>query len=65
MDSFTKINSYIAEYYDPRTGTKGRFQIKAFNERSADIQARDGFFGLLAPPSDERRAELQVKILTF
>lgn len=37
MDSFTKINSYIAEYYDPRTGTKGRFQIKAFKHSMREV----------------------------
>lgn len=57
-----KWDTYLATYHDPKTGTTGRFQIKAVSSHHADVQARDGFFGLLAPPSDERRAELEVQV---
>lgn len=57
-----KFDSYRAHYHDPKTGTEGLFQIKAISPEHADVQARDGFFGLLAPPSEERRAELEVTI---
>lgn len=38
------------------------FQMKAISDAHADTQARDGWFGLLAPPSGERRAELVVQV---
>jgi hypothetical protein len=57
-----ELRLYIAECRDTATGNHARFQIKALTPENADMQARDGYFGLLAPPSDERRAELEVKL---
>jgi hypothetical protein len=57
-----ELRQYIAHYHDPETGTRGRFQVRALTRENADMQARDGFFGLLAPPSDERRAQLEVEL---
>jgi hypothetical protein len=56
------FNTYWAQCHDPKTGTDARFTIKAISERHADIQARDRCFGFLAPPPEERRAELEVTI---
>jgi hypothetical protein len=57
-----KFNTYLARCHDPKTGTDARFTIKAISPHHADVQARDGYFGLLAPPPEERRAELEVTI---
>jgi hypothetical protein len=57
-----ELRQYVADYHDPKWGTRGRFQVKALTRESADVQARDGYFGLLAPPSDERRAQLEVEL---
>lgn len=57
-----RFDTYEAHYRDPQTGTTGNFIIKAISPEHADVQARDGFFGLLAPPSEERRSELEVTI---
>lgn len=62
MSAPRELRQYIASYHDPETGTRGRFQVKALTRENADMQARDGFFGLLAPPSDERRAQLEVEL---
>ena len=53
---------WIADCHDPQTGNHARFQVRARTYDSADGQARDGYFGLLAPPPPERRAELEVKL---
>lgn len=57
-----ELRLYLAECRDPQTGNHARFQIRALTRENADMQARDGYFGLLAPPSDERRAELDVTL---
>lgn len=62
MPVHAKLKEYRAVVYDPKTDNRVKFQMKAFNDAHADNQARDGFFGLLAPPSDERRAELEVEL---
>jgi hypothetical protein len=56
------MSTYICEYYDPKQNIRGQFTVTARNIVHANIQTRDGFFGLLAPPTDERRAELDVKV---
>lgn len=58
-----ELRQYIAHYHDPSTGTRGQFIIRALTRENADMQARDGFFGLLAPPSPERRAQLEVNLI--
>ncbi len=56
-------DDYRALCYMPDDPTNTAvFQMRAISEAHADTQARDGWFGLLAPPSDEMRAELVVKV---
>lgn len=62
MTAPKKIDTYEVNYRDPKTGTSGFFLIKAFSPKHAEVQARDGYFGLLAPPSEERRSELEVTV---
>lgn len=57
-----KFDQYEAFCHDPKTGNDCIFKVDAVSPTHADIQARDGYFGLLAPPSDERRKELVVRI---
>ena len=57
-----KFGQYRAFCHDPKTGQDALFQITAASPGHADVQARDGFFGLLAPPSKERRQELEVMV---
>ena len=57
-----KFDHYMALCHDPKTGDEAVFKVHAVSPSHADLQARDGWFGLLAPPSEERRAELQVTI---
>jgi hypothetical protein len=56
------ITKYLATYYDPLTGSGGQVQVNGLSKKNADMQVRDHFFGLLPPPGDERRAELQVNL---
>ncbi len=56
-------HTYRADIFDPKTGSRHSYPvIHARSEGHADRQARDGWFGLLAPPSDERYNELDVRI---
>jgi hypothetical protein len=57
-----KFDEYIALCKDPKTGEIHVFKVSAVSPTHAELQARDGYFGLLAPPSEERRAELKVTI---
>lgn len=57
-----KFEDYIALCENPETGQTAKFKIKAVSTAHADTQARDGWFGLLAPPSQEKRDALKVTI---
>lgn len=57
-----KFDPYMALCHDPKTDTEAVFKVNVVSPAHADLQARDGWFGLLAPPSEERRAELKVTI---
>lgn len=57
------MKKYLCIYYDPKQDQRGRFQVTAMNVGHAEVQTRDGYFGLLAPPSDERAKELQITVI--
>lgn len=50
------IREYIARCREPSTGLSATFQIKALTPENADVQARDGFYGLLGVDQDRRTA---------
>jgi hypothetical protein len=56
------FEDYTALCEDPETGQKAIFKIRAANRGHADSQARDGWFGLLAPPPKEKREALKVQV---
>lgn len=59
MAEVTPIRRYTAIVRDPATGTTATYRFNALSERNADVQARDGFCGLLAV-DQEQRARLEV-----
>jgi hypothetical protein len=54
-----KLHAYWAICREPSTGKTATFNIRAFTPGNADVQARDGFYGLLGV-DEEKRASLEV-----
>jgi hypothetical protein len=57
-----EFHDYIAMCEDPETGQKATFRTRATSDTHADREARDGWFGLLAPPPKERYEALKVDV---
>lgn len=56
------FDDYIALCEDPDTGQQATFRIRAVSASHADKEARHGWFGLLAPPPEEKFNALKVDV---